>query len=124
MEIIPLDDKLLIEGRISPRDIAFIRPGQEARVKISAYDYAIYGDLEGHVTTISPDTIQDEVDKDIYYYRVFIKTGKDALTNDAGKTFPIVPGMIATVDIHTGGKTVLEYLIKPFNRAREALRER
>ncbi|WP_082143617.1 HlyD family efflux transporter periplasmic adaptor subunit [Nitratireductor soli] len=124
MEIIPLDDKLLIEARISPRDIAFIRPGQEASVKISAYDYAIYGDLEGQVTTISPDTIQDEVEKDIYYYRVFIKTEKDALANDAGQTFPIVPGMIATVDIHTGGKTVLEYLIKPFNRAREALRER
>ena len=124
MEIIPLDDKLLIEARISPRDIAFIHPGQEARVKVSAYDYAVYGDLEGTVTTISPDTIQDEVDKEIYYYRVFIKTEKDVLTNDAGKTFPIVPGMIATVDIHTGGKTVLEYLIKPFNRAREALRER
>ncbi|MDH4989330.1 HlyD family efflux transporter periplasmic adaptor subunit [Aquamicrobium lusatiense] len=124
MDIIPLDDQLLVEARISPRDIAFIHPDQPASVKISAYDYAIYGKLEGRVTTISPDTIQDEADPKIYYYRVFIQTGKDALVNDAGREFPIVPGMVATVDIHTGAKTVLDYLIKPFNRAREALRER
>jgi len=124
MDIIPLGDELLIEARISPRDIAYIHPGQRASVKISAYDYAVYGSLEGRVTTISPDTIQDEVDREIYYYRVFIKTEKDALINAAGREFPIVPGMVATVDIHTGEKTVLEYLIKPFNKAREALRER
>ncbi|MAS14663.1 MAG: secretion protein HlyD [Nitratireductor sp.] len=124
MDIIPLDDQLLIETRISPRDIAFIHPGQRANVKISAYDYAIYGDIDGEVTTISPDTIQDEVEKEKYYYRVFIETEDDALVNEAGKRFPIVPGMVATVDIHTGSKTVLDYLIKPFNRAREALRER
>lgn len=124
MEIIPLDDQLLVEARISPRDIAFIHPGQRASVKITAYDYALYGGLEGQVTTISPDTIQDDVDRELYYYRVFIKTEKDALVNDAGREFPIVPGMVATVDVHTGAKTVLDYLIKPFNRAREALRER
>ncbi len=124
MEIIPLDDQLLVEARISPRDIAFIHPGQRASVKITAYDYALYGGLEGQVTTISPDTIQDDVDRKLYYYRVFIKTEKDALVNDAGREFPIVPGMVATVDVHTGAKTVLDYLIKPFNRAREALRER
>ncbi|MFD2237972.1 HlyD family efflux transporter periplasmic adaptor subunit [Aureimonas populi] len=124
MDIIPLDDQLLIEARISPRDIAFIHPGQAANVKVSAYDYAIYGGLEGEVTTISPDTIQDEVDRETYYYRVFIKTQADALVNSAGRQFPIVPGMIATVDIHTGAKTVLDYLVKPFNKAGEALRER
>jgi len=124
MDIIPLDDELLIEARISPRDIAYIHPDQRASVKISAYDYAIYGSLEGKVTTISPDTIHDEVDRELYYYRVFIKTEKDALTNAIGRDFPIVPGMVATVDIHTGEKTVLEYLIKPFNKAGEALRER
>jgi adhesin transport system membrane fusion protein len=124
MEIIPLDDQLLIEARISPRDVAFIHPGQAASVKITAYDYAIYGRLEGQVSTISPDTIQDEVDPSIYYYRVFVLTSADALANKEGKTFPIVPGMIATVDIHTGSKSVLDYLIKPFNRVREALRER
>lgn len=124
MDIVPLDDQLLIEARISPRDIAFIHPGQRATVKITAYDYAIYGGLEGKVTSISADTIQDETKPDVHYYRVFIHTESDALVNKAGRSFPIVPGMIATVDIHTGSKTVFEYLIKPLNRAREALRER
>ncbi|WP_336961452.1 HlyD family efflux transporter periplasmic adaptor subunit [Sphingobium aquiterrae] len=124
MEIIPLDDQLLVEARISPRDIAFIHPDQRASVKITAYDYAIYGGLEGKVATISPDTIQDEAKPDVYYYRVFVRTSSNALVNKAGKRFPIVPGMIATVDIHTGSKTVLQYLVKPLNRAREALRER
>lgn len=124
MEIIPLDDKLLIEARIAPRDIAFIRPGQRATVKITAYDYSVYGGLEGQVTTISPDTIRDEVKPEIHYYRVFIRTKSDSLVNKAGKRFAIVPGMIATADIHTGQKTVLQYLLKPLNRAREALRER
>lgn len=123
MEIVPLDN-LLIEARMSPRDIAYIHPGQRASVKITAYDYSIYGGLEGKVTTISPDTIQDEVNPEIYYYRVFIETETDALVNDAGQRFPIAPGMVATVDIHTGSKTVLDYLIKPLNRAQEALRER
>ncbi len=124
MDIIPLGDQLMIEARMSPRDIAFVHPDQRATVKITAYDYAIYGGLEGKVVTISPDTIQDEVDPEIYYYRVFVKTEKDALSNAAGKQFPISPGMIATVDIHTGEKSVLDYLIKPFNKAREAMRER
>lgn len=124
MQIVPMDDQLLVEARISPRDVAFIHPGQVAMVKITAYDYAIYGGLKGRVTTISPDTIQDDVKRDQYYYRVYIRTEEDFLTNKAGKKFPIVPGMIATVDIHTGSKTILDYLIKPFNRASEALRER
>ncbi len=124
MEIVPLDDQLLIEARISPRDVAFIYPGQEAKVKITAYDYSIYGGLDGEVTLISPDTIQDEVKPEVYYYRVFIRTETDALVNESGKLFPIVPGMIATVDIKTGEKTVFEYLMKPMNQAKEALRER
>jgi adhesin transport system membrane fusion protein len=124
MEIIPLDDQLMIEARMSPRDIAFIHPGQRATVKVSAYDYSIYGGLDGTVTTISPDTIRDEVKPEIFYYRVFIRAKTDSLVNKAGRRFPIVPGMIATVDIHTGKKTVLQYLLKPLNRANEALRER
>lgn len=124
MEIVPLDDRLMIEARMSPRDIAFIRPGQRATVKITAYDYAVYGGLEGAVATISPDTIRDEAKPDVFYYRVFVRTTSDALVNKAGRRFPIVPGMIATVDVHTGSKTVLDYLLKPLNRAREALRER
>lgn len=124
MEIIPMGDQLMIEARMSPRDIAFIRPGQRATVKVTAYDYAIYGGLEGVVTSISPDTIRDEVKPEIFYYRVFVRTKSDTLVNKAGRRFPIVPGMIATVDVHTGKKTVLQYLLKPLNRAREGLRER
>lgn len=124
MEIIPLNDQLMVEARMSPRDIAFIHPEQPATVKITAYDYAVYGGLEGKVVSISPDTIRDEVDPEVYYYRVFIRTTSDALVNRAGKRFAIMPGMVATVDVHTGEKTVLQYLLKPLNRAQEALRER
>lgn len=124
MTIVPLDEKLLVKARISPRDIAFIRPDQEALVKITAYDYSIYGGLKGKVTVISPDTLRDEVKQDQFYYRVYIRTENDKLTNKAGQEFNITPGMVATVDIRTGEKTVLDYLVKPFNKAKEALRER
>lgn len=124
MGIVPLDEQLLIEARISPRDVAFIYPGQEAKVKITAYDYSIYGGLDGEVTLISPDTIQDEVKPEVFYYRVFIRTQTDALVSKNGNLFPIVPGMIATVDIKTGEKTVFDYLMKPINKAKEAMHER
>lgn len=124
MEIVPVDDRLLIEARLSPRDIAFIHPGQRALVKITAYDYAIFGGLEGEVETISPDTIQDKAKPDIFYYRVFIRTHQDFLINKLGHKFSIVPGMIASVDIKTGEKTIMDYLLKPFNKTKEALRER
>jgi membrane fusion protein, adhesin transport system len=124
MTIVPLDEQLLVEARISPRDIAFIHPGQEALVKVTAYDYSIYGGLEGKVTVISPDTLRDEVKQDQFYYRVYIRTDVDKLSNKSGQQFSITPGMVATVDIKTGQKTVLDYLIKPFNKAQEALRER
>ncbi|NBM53432.1 HlyD family efflux transporter periplasmic adaptor subunit [Proteus sp. G2669] len=124
MDIVPLEDTLIIEAKISPKDIAFIHPGQEAKVKITAYDYAIYGGLEGTVSVISPDTVKDEVKSDVTYYKIYIKTDKDYLVNKAGKSFSITPGMIASVEITTGSKTVLQYLIKPFNKINEALRER
>ncbi|HGM5057639.1 TPA: HlyD family efflux transporter periplasmic adaptor subunit [Serratia marcescens] len=124
MYIVPLDDSLLIEAKISPRDIAFIRPGQSARIKITAYEYSIYGGLDGEVVTISPDTIKDEQRPDILYYRVYIRTTKDYLEKIKGKRFYISPGMIASVDIRTGSKTILDYLVKPFNKVNEALRER
>lgn len=124
MTLVPLDDQLVVETRISPRDIAFIHPGQKALVKVTAYDYAIYGGLEGEVLTIAPDTLRDEVKPEIVYYPVFVRTTADALVNKAGTRFPIVPGMITTADIRTGRKTVWDYLTKPLNRAREALRER
>ncbi|PIJ44852.1 HlyD family type I secretion periplasmic adaptor subunit [Tatumella sp. OPLPL6] len=124
MTLVPLDDQMVIEAKIAPRDVAFIHPGQKAMVKITAYDYSIFGGLPGEVTMISPDTIQDEVKRDIFYYRVYIRTNSNHLENRDHKQFPIFPGMIATVDIKTGHKTVLQYLIKPLNKAKEALRER
>lgn len=124
MSLVPLDDQMLIEAKISPRDVAFIHPGQKAQVKITAYDYSIYGGLEGEVTMISPDTLQDEVKRDVYYYRVYIRTNSNHLTNKQGAVFSVFPGMIATVDIKTGSKTIIDYLLKPLNKAKEALRER
>ncbi|PVA09247.1 secretion protein HlyD [Pelagivirga sediminicola] len=124
MTIVPLDEELLVEARVKPRDIAFIRPAMRATVKVTAYDYAIYGTLEGEVRSISPDSIQDEADPQKRYYRVFVRSDTFELAHKAGRKFAITPGMVATVDIHTGSKTVLQYLVKPFNRAAEALRER
>lgn len=124
MEIVPLEDQLLIETRINPRDIAYIRPGLPATVKVTAYDSSIYGDLPGEVETVSPDTIQDEVKRDQYYYRVYVRTQKAELTNKAGRKFPIVPGMVANVEIKTGQKSVMDYLIKPLNKVKESMRER
>ncbi|CNK32549.1 hlyd family secretion protein [Yersinia enterocolitica] len=124
MEIVPIEEQLLIEARINPRDIAYIRPGLPATVKITAYDSSIYGNLTGVVETVSPDTLQDEIKRDQFYYRIYIRTDRAELTNKAGKSFPILPGMIASVEIKTGQKTVLDYLIKPLNKVKESLRER
>lgn len=124
MDIVPLGDRLIVEAHMSPKDIAYIHPGQEATVKLSAYDYSVFGSLVGKVTSISPDTIRDEVKPELYFYRVLIETNDDAVVNKIGKRFPIAPGMVATIDVHTGSKTVWQYLTKPLNRAAEALRER
>ncbi|MGM0516334.1 MAG: HlyD family efflux transporter periplasmic adaptor subunit [Pseudomonadota bacterium] len=124
MEIVPLDDRLVIEARISPRDIAYIHPEQQAKVKITAYDYAIYGAMEGKVESISPDTERDEIDPKQLYYRVRIVTEGNSLVGPDGAEHHISPGMVAQVDIRTGQRSVLWYLAKPFNKAREALRER
>ncbi|MDR0476497.1 MAG: HlyD family efflux transporter periplasmic adaptor subunit [Desulfobulbaceae bacterium] len=124
MEIVPLGDQLLIEARLSPRDIAFIKPGQEASVKFTAYDSSIYGKLDGKVDRISPDTIEDQVDRRVYYYRVYILTNKSYLETTDRKHHEIGPGMVATAEIKTGQKTVLSYLLKPLRKAAEGLRER
>jgi adhesin transport system membrane fusion protein len=124
MEIVPLEDQLLVETRINPRDIAYIRPGLPATVKVTAYDSSIYGDLTGKVEVVSPDTLQDEVKRDQFYYRVYVRTSKAELHNKSGKSFPILPGMVANVEIKTGQKSVMDYLIKPLNKVNEALRER
>lgn len=129
MEIVPLEDQLLIEAKIKPSDVAFIRPMLPATVKISAYDYGIYGGLTGTVEHLSPDTLRDDEKArqgargDTSYYRLLVRTDKASLS--AGdKEFPIIPGMTATVEIRTGEKSVLSYLLKPVLKAREAFRER
>lgn len=128
MEIAPVDDTLLVEARIKPSDVAFLRPGLPALVKVSAYDYAIYGGLHGRVVSVGPDTVKDEQRAasgrpDATYYRLMVETDANAL-EVAGRRLPILPGMQATVDVRTGEKTVLDYLLKPIFKAREAFRER
>jgi adhesin transport system membrane fusion protein len=124
LEIIPIDDSLLIETRIRPSDIAFLRPGMAATVKITAYDSGVYGWLDGQLLQLSPDTLRDEVRREETYYRVIVKTQSATLLTPDGRSLPIIPGMLAQVDIKTGQKSVLSYLFKPVLRAREALRER
>lgn len=131
MNIVPLDEKLLVEAYIRPQDVAFMRPGLPAVVKISAYDYAIYGGLNGTVTLISPDTISNQartdelkLDPNQVYYRILVQTDANSLKDRNGKNMPIIPGMVATVDVKTGEKTVFQYLIKPITRMKQALTER
>jgi len=127
MDIVPMDDSLLVEGRIRPQDIAFVRPNQDAVVKISAYDSSVYGSLKGKVERISADTIAEEskgqAEKETFY-RVMVRTDTNHL-GVAANPLPIIPGMVATVEILTGKKSVLDYLVKPARMLRdEAFRER
>lgn len=119
VEIVPLDDVLVLEARVHPRDIAFIHPGQDANVKFTAYDFSIYGGLDAKVEQISPDSVIDE--KGDAYYLVRVQTLQASL----GEAMPIIPGMTAEVDVLTGRKSVLSYLLKPVLKAKErAMRER
>ena len=131
MEIVPIGENLLVQAYIRPQDVAFIRPGQEAVVKLSAYDYSVYGGLEGVVTLISPDTLQDDrrpsqlnLNANESYYRVLVETNDSKLTDRNGEPLEIIPGMVATVDIKTGKKSVFDYLTRPVTRMKQAFRER
>jgi adhesin transport system membrane fusion protein len=122
VEIVPLDDSLLVEARIRPQDIAFLHPGQKAVVKFTAYDYTIYGGLQGKLEQIGADTITDEEGNS--FYLIQLRTDKSHLGTEE-RPLLIIPGMVASVDIITGKKSVLSYLLKPIIRAQsEALRER
>lgn len=128
IEIVPIDDTLLVEGRIRPQDIAFIRANHPAVVKLSAYDSSVYGSLHGKVERISADTIIDEKgdknERGETFYRVMVRTEKNHL-GTTEHPLPVLPGMVATVEILTGAKSVLDYLVKPARMLRdEALRER
>jgi len=125
IEIVPDSKILLVEAKIDPKDIAFINPKQKAIVKITAYDFSIYGGLEGKIVEISADSIKDKESKDEKsYYKVVIKTEKNYLEKNKEK-LPIIPGMIASVDIKTGKKTILDFILKPILKTKEnALHER
>lgn len=125
LQIIPLDEELFVEARVAPEDIAGVRPGQEATIKLSAYDYTIYGSLKGKVTLISADTFKDERARDADgnpHYKVTLQVDSQNLTARQA-SLRIRPGMQALVELHTGEKTVLQYLLKPLYKSKEAFRE-
>ncbi|OQX30766.1 MAG: hemolysin secretion protein D [Candidatus Sedimenticola endophacoides] len=122
MEIVPIEDNLSIEARIRPADVAFLHPGQDAMVKFTAYDFSIYGGIPGKVEQISADTMLDE--RGDAFYRVIVKTETNNLKK-GDEVLPIIPGMVAAVDVITGNKSILTYLLKPILKAKEqALTER
>ena len=122
VEIVPVEDNLLIEAHIRPADIAFLRPGQDAMVKFTAYDFSIYGGLPAKLERISADTITNE--KDESFYLIYLRTNDNQIQSNKGN-LEIIPGMTTTVDILTGKKTVMDYLLKPILKAKnEAMRER
>lgn len=122
-EVVPLDDTLLVEAKIRPQDIAFLHPGQEAMIKFTAYDYTIYGGLKGKLEQIGADTVMDEEKKNTFYI-IKLRTDRSHLGTDE-KPLLIIPGMVASVDIITGKKSVLSYLLKPIIKSRaEAMHER
>lgn len=122
MDLVPLDDTLVVEAKVKPQDVAFLRPGQEVMVKVSAYDFSIYGGLEGKLESISADTIEDK--RGEHFYIVKVRTQKNAIVYH-NESLPIIPGMVVTADILIGKKTVLDYLLKPILKAKQnALRER
>ena len=123
MEVVPLGDKLLVETRVQPSDIAFIKVGDKALVKVTAYDFSTYGGLDGRVVQVSADSIFDEVEKKPYF-TVIVETDRAFLTA-AGHRLPITPGMMTDTQVITGRKSILTYLLKPMLKARsDALRER
>jgi adhesin transport system membrane fusion protein len=118
MKLTPIDDQLLVEARVLPRDVAFIRPGMPARVKITAYDYTVYGDLPAVVEQISEDTLEEDTPRGkVAYYSVLVRTERAYLQRN-GRRLPIRPGMVAEVDVQSGQRTVLNYLLKPLIKAR------
>ena len=123
LDIVPMEDTLLVEARLKPSDVAFVLPGQKAEIKFTAYDFSIFGGLQGEVQSVGADSIIDPNTRETYYI-VLIKTPESVL-HYRDDELPILPGMVTTVEILTGKKTILQYLLKPINKARdEAMRER
>ncbi|MFO1250854.1 MAG: HlyD family type I secretion periplasmic adaptor subunit [Inhella sp.] len=125
LEIAPMGGRVLVEARVKPRDIGFVGIGQKAEVKLSGYDVNIYGGLSGRVDYISPDAAgESEKSAEAGYYRVLVVSERNTLKKLKGKQLPLIPGMAATVDIRTGERSVLSYLVRPMLKSQEALRER
>ncbi|HCT3783828.1 TPA: HlyD family efflux transporter periplasmic adaptor subunit [Proteus mirabilis] len=131
LEIIPLDDKLMVEAYIRPQDVAFLSPGMPVVVKVTAYDYAIYGGLNGVVKLISPDTLSNDtrrselkLNPDETFYRIIVETDTNYLLDKNNHKMEIIPGMVVSVDIKTGEKSVFDYLMKPITRMKQAMTER
>ena len=126
LELVPFGDELIIEAKLRPADISFVKPGQNAAIKLDAYDYSIYGVFHGKVKYISPDTLVEKTPKgDEYYFRVLIVLDQTQLIAKNGKKIDMSPGMTAQVDIVTGNKSVLAYLSKPITKTfSEAFHER
>ncbi|MDO5537670.1 MAG: HlyD family efflux transporter periplasmic adaptor subunit, partial [Desulfovibrionaceae bacterium] len=114
MELVPLDDTLLVEARVKPQDVAFLYPGLPVTVRITAYDFAIYGGLKGTLEHVSADTVEDGDGSPCYLVKV--RTDQTSITHK-DKVLPIIPGMTVTADIMTGSRTVLDYLMKPIFKA-------
>lgn len=127
LEIVPLSDQLLVEAQLKPADIGFVRLGQEVQVKLSAYDFNTYGGLQGKLEYISPDALGDDKatasGKEGTYYRARIRTTSSTLRAKEGDALQVLPGMVANVEIRTGDRTVLDFILKPMLRGREAFRE-
>ena len=128
LDIVPVDAKLLLDARLDPKDVSYIKPGLPVAIKLAAYDTAVYGELKGTVVLVSPDTFRGEDARNAEgqpaaYYRVLIESEIDK-TDPRQKKMVIIPGMTATAQIKTGAKTVMQYLIKPIYKAKEAFRER
>jgi len=122
-EITPLDDELLVEVRIQPKDIAFVTIGMPTTIKLSAYDYTIHGSLSGKILQVSADTFEDDQSQDRQpYYKVLVQLDPTAIS-EKRDVFEIRPGMLADAEVHVGEKTVLQYLLKPLIKSKEALRE-
>jgi adhesin transport system membrane fusion protein len=127
LDIVPVDAKLLLDARLDPKDVSYIKPGLPVTIKFAAFDTAIYGELKGTVVLISPDTFREDArsadGQQAAYYRVLIESEVDK-SDPRQKSMVIIPGMTATAQIKTGAKTVMQYLIKPIYKAKEAFRER
>ncbi|MET0333476.1 MAG: HlyD family type I secretion periplasmic adaptor subunit [Rhizobacter sp.] len=126
MEIVPIGSRVLVEARLKPKDVGFVRLGQKAEVKLAAYDFNTYGGLHGKIEYISPDALgePDKGTPDATYYRVMLRTDRSTLKEKSGKALPILPGMTAQVEVRTGERSVLSFILRPMLKSKEAFRER